>query len=164
MSFDASVGGVSSNSYVLLSAAEDYFLGRLNTDSWDDAESDDQKAALMMATARLDSESYIGSVVSSTQRLQWPRSWVPDRQGKYYSSTAIPGVIQDATCELALALLMDPDLLGGSSDLSEFQNLQLGSLNVTPRVGTTAGALPPNVLRLIVSVRLSGYMNRVVRA
>ncbi len=163
MAFDASVGGAASNSYVTLAAAEDYLLGRLSTDSWDDAEQDDQQAALMMATARLDAEPFGGSPVTLTQRLQWPRYGAYDRNGNILSTTAIPQALQQATCELALAILDDPGLLGGSSGLSEFQHLGLGSLDITPAAPMT-GDLPMNVLRLISFLRIGGYQNRVVRA
>jgi DnaT-like ssDNA binding protein len=162
VSFDSTVGGVSANSYVTLAAAEAYFLGRLSDDAWDEADEATRESALIMATTRLDAEPFVGSVVSSTQRLQWPRSGVYDRNGYAYLTTAIPRPIQEATFELALVLLNDPDALGGS-DLSEFQNLRLGSLDVTPRL-TAGGALPSTVLRLLYDLRVGGFQNRVVRA
>ena len=163
MAFDASVGGANSNSYVTLAAAEAYFLGRLDVAAWDSADGDDDKeSALMMATARLDLESYSGAIVTTTQRLQWPRSWVPNRANGFYSSTAIPQPIQDATCELALRILDDPDAFDGGDGLEGFANLRLGSLDLTPVSISTA--LPPFVLRLIAPVRVGGFQNRVVRA
>lgn len=163
MAFDASVGGADSNSYVTLAAAEAYFLGRLSDSAWDEADEATRESALIMATARLDAETFVGSPVTTTQRLQWPRYSAYDRNGNQYVTTAIPGLIQDATCELALALLDDSDLLGAGSGLSEFANLRLGSLDVTPRAGPS-GVLPTNVLRLLAPLRVGGFQNRVVRA
>lgn len=164
MAFDATVGGANSTSYVTLEAAESYFVGRLGASSWDEADEPDRESALMMATARLDLEPYQGSVATSTQRLQWPRAGVTDRlAGANYSSTIIPQLVQDATCELALSILKDPTAFEGGGDLSEFSHLSLGSLDITPRASSSS-ALPSVVLRLLSSVRLGGFQNRVVRA
>jgi len=163
MGFDASVGGVASNSYVTLTAAGDYFLGRLSASEWDDADEPERESALMMATARLDVETFIGSPVTTTQRLQWPRFSVPDRNGWLYATDAIPRLVQEATFELALAVLKDPTLFEGGGDLSEFEHLSLGSLDVTPRT-SSSGTLPSVVLRLIAPVRSGGFQARVVRA
>ena len=161
--FDSTVGGASANSYVTLEAAEAYFFGRLSDSAWDEADEATRESALIMATARLDAETFVGSPVTTTQRLQWPRYGAYDRNGNQYVTTAIPSLIQDATCELALAVLDDPDLLGGGSGLSEFQNLRLGSLDITPRVAPS-GALPMFILRLLYPLRVGGFQNRVVRA
>lgn len=163
MSLDATVGGTSSNSYLTLVAAGAYFLGRLSVDDWDAADEHEQEAALIMATARLDLESYVGSPVSYLQRLQWPRYGAYTRNGASIASTAIPQDILDATCELALLILADPAIVGGDSGLADFQNLRLGSLDVTPRINANSG-LPSQVLRLIASFRVGGYQAHVVRA
>jgi hypothetical protein len=163
MALDATVGGASSNSYLTLAAAEAYFLGRLSTGAWDDADEDEREAALIMATSRLDREAYQGCIVSSTQRLQWPRSFVPTRTTGWYSSAAIPQPVQDATCELALALLNDPAMFDAASGLLEFDNLSLGSLSVTPRAAPST-ALPWSLLRILGDLRIGGFMNRVMRA
>lgn len=164
MALDASVGGASSNSYLALAAAESYFLGRLSADEWADADQEEREAALIMATQRLESEPYLGCRVSTTQRLQWPRYGASDRNGNLLSTTAIPGLLQDATCEMALAILKDPDMIGGASSFAEFQNLRIGnSLDITP-AATPSGTLPMPVLRLLASLRRGGFMNSVVRA
>jgi DnaT-like ssDNA binding protein len=163
MAFDSTIGGANSNSYITLAAAEAYFLGRLSDTAWDEADESTREAACIMATSRLDAEPFVGSVVSSTQRLQWPRYGAYDRSGYAYVATAIPRPIQEATFELALMLLNDPDAFGGDSGLSEFQNLRIGSLDVTPRVAPS-WVLPANVLRLLYPLRLGGFQNRVVRA
>lgn len=139
-------------------------LDRLNVDPWDDADEDEREASLMMATARLDLEAWRGQVTETTQRLQWPRKYVYDRNGTLYAIDAIPRPIQEATYELALAILDDPEVLGGGDSLAEFQNLRLGSLDITPRV-TGSTPLPVQVSRLLAELRIAGaFQNRVVRA
>lgn len=162
MAFDATVGGAASTSYVSVAAAEEYFLGRLNATAWDNASDADAEAALMMATAWLDREPYYGAPASTTQRLQWPRWGAPSLSPTswgFLSATTIPDCIVAATCELALTLLTDPERL----EDNVFQNLRIGSLDMTPRVGAVP-TIPSQVRRLIASVRVAGMGTRVVRA
>jgi hypothetical protein len=160
---DTTVGGASSNSYLTQAAATSYFEGRFDADDWTDAGTGDKDIALAMATSRLEQERYVGSPVSTTQRLQWPRANVPDLAGSYYITTAIPRFVQEACCELALTLLSDPTALQDSG-LEGFDSAQVGPLNVTVRHGRKAGALPQNVLRLLADLRLpTGTSLAVVR-
>ena len=161
MALEASVGGAAANSYVTQAAASSYFTNRLDVAEWTAASSSDKDAALMMATARLEAESYVGYKTSFTQRLSWPRFSTYDRDDMLYASDAIPLVIQQATFELALALLREPTLLGDTG-LEGFQNVKLGSLDVTPR-NLAASQLPAFVKQLIQPVRASGSGTHVAR-
>jgi hypothetical protein len=123
LTIDATVGGASSNSYVLLADAEAYMLGRVNPWTGTDAAKD---TALVNATSLLDQEQWAGTKGTSatsalTQALAWPRRWVPtleftaypeyvtdnfiDTSVAFYSSLVIPTPIVRATCELAMELL-----------------------------------------------------------
>lgn len=73
MAIDATAGGPLANSYATLAQAETYFLNRLNTDAWDDADPADQERALISATIWLDQFDYIGEIATDTQALKWPR-------------------------------------------------------------------------------------------
>ena len=97
--------------YATRAEATAYFLGRLNSDVYDDAEEADQTAALTMATTLMDMLNYRGDKADSSQSLQFPRG----------SDTAIPQDIKNACAEIALALLdgVDPEL--------EFENLRMKS-------------------------------------
>jgi len=158
---DATVGGAASTSYIAQADATAYFVDRLDSAGWSNASIRQQQNALMMATMRLEAEDYLGTKASSTQRLQWPRFSVTDRSGWLYSSSEIPVVVKQATCELALALLAEPSLFDASG-LEQFINVKLGSIDVTPRVGTPNVELPVLVKRLLAPVIGSGA--RVVRA
>jgi hypothetical protein len=162
MAIDSTLGGTAANSYVSQSAASVYFSNRLDVATWTEASSANKDAALMMATTRLDAESYTGLRVLIDQRLQWPRNSVYDRDGVLLSSSTIPLVVQQATFEYALALLREPTLLGDSG-LEGFINIKLGSLDVTPRA-TIAAKLPAFVKRLLTPVLLGGGEVHVVRA
>jgi DnaT-like ssDNA binding protein len=162
MALDATVGGAAANSYLSQSAASAFFVGRLDADEWAAASLADQEAALIMATLRLDCEYYRGIRVTITQRLQWPRYSTYDRDGLLLDSTLIPVMIQQATCELALALLKEPTLFGDTG-LEAFLNVKLGDLDITPR-GIQAAKLPAIVRQLISPVRRGGQSTVISRA
>ena len=163
MALDATVGGVSANSYVSQTAASAYLADRLEASAWATASSQDRDAALIMATTRLDAETYQGARVFADQRLQWPRYGVTDRDGmSYYDSDIIPETLKMATCELGLSLLNDPTQLEDSG-LAEFENVRIGSMDVTPRA-VTAGRLHAFVKRLIAPVLLGGWGTPIRRA
>ena len=134
MALDFTIGGVAANSYVSQAAASSYFAGRLDTAEWTAASSADKDAALMMATARLETETYQGSRVFVDQRLSWPRHGTYDRDDVLLSSTTIPLLMQHATFEYALALLKEPTQFGDTG-LEGFENVKIGSLDVTQEIG-----------------------------
>jgi len=121
----ATVGSASANSYVTLSEAEGYCESRLNATAWTDRTDDDIKGrALVEATRELDVLSYIGMRVDTTQVRQWPRQFAPDPDvpwNFYFSTTAIPQRVKDATCELALQFLV-----AGTTDIASLDD----SLNI----------------------------------
>lgn len=157
---DATVGGADANSYVTLSEATDYFDERLNTADWDGAEQDDQERALIMATRRLDQESYEGvrdDVDHEDQALEWPRSGATHPDGHAYDHDVIPPLIKRATYELALAMLGD-DLLDDTG-LEGFEEVSVGPLSVVPRHSQRAGELPEHVRREIDPVTIGSRNN-----
>lgn len=69
----ATVGGSTSNSYLTLAEATQYFLGKLYADAWKDATDGEREPALVAATMRLDQLDFIGCPVTAFQALKWPR-------------------------------------------------------------------------------------------
>jgi hypothetical protein len=104
MAIDASPGGANSDSFINVSDANTYFLERLHTDVWDDLDSGEKEKALKWATKILDRLPWAGSKVTDTQALRWPRSSVSDLDGVYFDEAAIPYFLEQATCELGMAL------------------------------------------------------------
>jgi len=99
-------------SYIDRVEAQAYFDGRLNTDPWDDTTDDTTKdKSLIMATRVVDRLNFSGCKAVATQELQFPRG----------VDVVIPMDIQNATAEIALALLdgVDPQL--------EFENVFMTS-------------------------------------
>ena len=161
------VGGTSSNSYVTLQQFADYRdLYRINADAFDGATADDKVRALLMAARRLDRENWIGSPVTDTQALAWPRSGVCKIDavrgdglsywGEEYSTTEIPLQIKHAQMELALSYLDGFD--DGEEDA--IQSFSADGVSVEFRGSRPSGSLPSAVSQLIGGL-LRG--NRLVR-
>jgi DnaT-like ssDNA binding protein len=165
VALDSTVGGVSANSYVSQATATTYLTDKLSAAllaSWTAASSGDKDSYLIAATVRLDTERWMGSKVFFDQRLQWPRYGTYDPDGIVYDHLVIPLPIEQATAELAYALLGTPTMMDATG-LDAFQNVRIGSLDVTPR-GVSVASLPPLVKRLIAPLRLAGSSGYVSRA
>jgi hypothetical protein len=103
----ATPGATNANSYCTMAEADAYHEAHLYASTWDDAEDDNKIAALIWATRLLDEQvDWKGYITSMTQALRWPRSSVPDRDGRFYfDPTTIPTFLKNATAELARHLL-----------------------------------------------------------
>jgi len=159
---DTTIGGANANSYVALSDAETYHDSRLNTETWANATSDNKTRALLMAANRLQSENWLGSRVTTTQRLAWPRLYVEKVDGigpgygwgygygywpfgEVYLSTEIPQRVKDAQCELALALLQGFD--DGAED--QMNSFSADGISINFSTQRPSGAFPPSVAQLL---------------
>ena len=112
-------------SYLAVQDAENYFEFRLHASAWEEAEYDDKCKALVSAARLIDRLNFAGLRTSDYVRLL-PINWlIPQPRTLDPSSlpgqnlefprnglTTIPQDIQDAACEIALALLdgVDPEL------------------------------------------------------
>jgi hypothetical protein len=97
-----------------LSAAGDIATTRLDTTTWDAASNDIRTRALISATTSLDTLSYLGSRTTTTQALCWPRKYAYTSE-RDYTDTEIPSALQNATFDLACALITTPTLLTATS-------------------------------------------------
>lgn len=151
---DATPGGMSSNSYVTVEEATAYFNTRLGVTKWTGLTEDDKARALIMATIRLEQETWDFFKTNLGQQLAWPRYSAIDFEGNAISYTVIPSRIKEATFELALALLKG--FTGSTSGLENFRNISIaGVIDVTPR-SFTSDALPSNVIRLLRGFIIGG--------
>lgn len=150
----ATAQATNANSYATHVEATAYFDGRANATTFTVTTTATAEIWLVMATARLEREGYIGTPTSSTQRLQWPRSGVADVTGNGldYDSSVVPRLMKEAEYELALAIGNDTALLEDTG-LEGFVNVKVGPLDVTPRVGRRGGDLPAQVVRLLRGLR-----------
>lgn len=123
------------NTYCTLAVANTYFEGRLDAETWNTAGEERQQQALLTAMRVLESLKYVGLPSTTTQPLAWPRvantprergqvgrgrysaaeilgetSGLYDTRGRKWLVTEIPTPIQNAQCEIALAMLTDRSL------------------------------------------------------
>jgi hypothetical protein len=171
MALVATVGGSTSNSYVLLAEAESYFDDRINstaagnwdTDSAGVARTDAAKsAALVTATRRIDEEQFFGYKASTLQALKWPRANVTDEDGNYYDTDEIPVPVKQATYLTALELLradfLQEDYMGN------FSYFQSGAVQIKQFTQSSTGRLPAEARRLLRNLMISAGGGRLVRA
>lgn len=166
MPLDATLAGPQSNSYLAITAAEEYFAGRLGAEAWEGANDIDKEKALISACRRLEA---LGlecdrrcatpkSPVAIAQRLSFPRRKDLDAGGGYI----IPEPVRQAQCEEALALL------AGGSQATKRQQLRAGGvvafsvdgLSETYAPGTAPGPalLSPEAMSLVAPYRRRGGM------
>jgi hypothetical protein len=149
------------NSY--LESADDYLA---DNPFWEAADSDAQEQALVDATRILDQNEWIGTAVTSSQSLAWPRAklsffdpvlslHVPCEQGE------IPIRLQKAVAYLALHLLKYPTAIKGY-DVT-YDSISIGPISLS---NTDAGRssspqvplIPAEVNKLIAPLIFSqGY-------
>lgn len=148
----ATAGETNANSFVTAAEMTTYCNARLNASAWTAA--DAQLPALVEATRDLNLPAYIGGKATVAQALMWPRVWAVDPDASsvlvdpvdpsriagsfvaYFSETAIPQRVKDATCELALQYLK-----AGTTDMAALDDT-LGVIRETVDVLTTEYAKP----------------------
>jgi hypothetical protein len=152
----ATAGSASANSYLTVAGGDTIANLQLGTLAWGSASNDDKGRAVISATRYLDELEWIGDRASSTQALGWPRSGIT-LDGVALSSTAIPEQVEQATFDLANALLTTPTLLSGSNTaLGELipsipnSSLQSASVDVVSVTFRQGGA--PTVLNCLTVV------------
>ena len=145
---DATVSGVSANSYVTLAAADAYFETVPDSSSWSDKTSDQRNRALISATRWIDALSFYGDRCTTTQALKWPREDF-EVDGIKLVCTLIPIEIKVATYELARALANDTDAITGSTGTTGlYDQVELGELKVKYKASSTTPGMVNNVFDL----------------
>ncbi len=122
--------------YGTVERADNYFALTLEGMRWSDTDRDRKVRALVTATKAIDRLNFAGSKATSDQPLQFPRG----------TDTLVPVAIEEATYELALALLrgINPD--------TERDNLYKNSQAYGPvRTDYNRGAVPLHIVHGIPS-------------
>lgn len=92
-------------SYWDIASVDEYHIVHTNPSAWSGANSTVKTTALLMATQYLDAvygEQWQGTRSRRTQRLDWPRLGIVDRDNFVILSTTMPRNLLEATAELAL--------------------------------------------------------------
>ena len=127
--FDATLSGSKSTSYISVERADEIFTDTLNFATWDGFTEDQKKQGLNAATMWLETLPYGGSRcgipsaddATKPQALLWPRSGVTC-EGYTASCELIPYKIERAEALIALQLIQNPGAIipeGGSGGGAE---------------------------------------------
>ena len=129
MALDATLGGASANSYVTVAEADAYFATSFGRTAWGSASAANKEIVLIESTRLLDLlVSWKGYVKSDTQALRWPRTYVPNIDGRYsgvgtiksyISDSIVPKDIKNAVCELAYSLLSNGGFQASENELAK---------------------------------------------
>jgi hypothetical protein len=152
---------LNTNSYVEIADADTYFETRIDSANWFDAEDEIKEQALVTATLMVDDNSWIGSAVSSSQALAWPRKnafYYDTRMGTNITvaDSEIPNKVKVAVYEQALHLINNEDVLMGQSQT--FESISIGSISLSDSNGdvTRIPKRPAAVLKGIKSLVVRG--------
>jgi hypothetical protein len=141
------------NSYVDVSEADAYFDTRMDAAAWGLASTSLKEQALVTATSILDDLYWVGTVVSETQLLAFPRT------GAYFDPkigtlVSLPDVCPDrivrATFELAYHMLNNDGLLDENGTV---QNLKVGTIELSDIL--KPDVLPIYIRRIIKPLRVN---------
>jgi hypothetical protein len=125
---------VGTNSYVSETDATTYFETRIDSENWTTATTANKEAALVTATQIIDNNAWIGSAVSSTQALAWPRKnavYFDNRLGHEitFGNSVTPDLVKTAVYEQALHLIDNEDLLQGKTQT--YESISVGSISLS---------------------------------
>jgi len=125
---------LNTNSYVEISDADDYLESRIDSANWFNSKDDIREQALVTASLLVDDNAWIGSAVSSSQALAWPRKnaiYNDDRLGRQitFLVTEIPSRVKVAVYEQALHLVNNEDLMEGTTQT--FESISVGSISIS---------------------------------
>ena len=118
------------NSYCTLAEADAYLLDRLYSDAWVTANDSVKEQALVTATRVLDNLNWIGTAISESQSLAFPRSgeYFDPRVGGLVTLTgSVPDRVLKATYELANHLVLNDGIL---DDTGKLRSLKVDTISL----------------------------------
>jgi hypothetical protein len=129
---------LNTNSYVSTADADTYLETRIDSANWFAADDNIKEQALVTASLLIDDNPWIGSAVSSSQALAWPRKNAIYNDSRLGMSVTIaddevPSRVKVAIYEQALHLVDNEDLLMGTTQT--FESISVGSISISDSNG-----------------------------
>jgi len=129
---------LNTNSYVSIADANEYFDTRIDSANWFSAITDVKEQALVTATSMVDDNAWLGSAVSSSQALAWPRNnviYYSNKMGAQITiaNTVVPTQVKIAVYEQALHLINNEDVLLGQT--TSYESISIGSISLSDSNG-----------------------------
>ena len=158
--FDATISGTSSNSYITVEQADDYFEARMDKDEWDCLTTAEKQAILAQSTRRIDSEYFKGQKTNQLQALEWPRNFIYDKDGFPLDENTIPRGLIWATCEMALYTLNEKNREVTNTMREDMSKVKIGPLEYELRSTRTGNKLPELVKFYLKGIGSAWISNR----
>ena len=149
---ETGAGLTDANSYANVTDGDAYHDGHLYATAWTGATATGKAAALVMASRLIDAEFQFNGVRAiAGQAMAWPRRVCPDPDsGDMLAFNAIPGLVVNATCELARELLIADRTASPAGEGLSYQNV--GSTQTGYNKSDTRPIIPA-----VVQAMLSKY-------
>lgn len=128
MTFNATAGEATANSYATVAEADAYLAVRGDTSTWTGLLTAAKESKLQWAAFWLDTLIFTGTKGTEAQALQWPRVGVVDRDG--YSVSTVPQALKNAQAELAFQLIAN-DWTQGLGPVTQ-ESMKVGSIELGP--------------------------------
>ncbi len=139
-------GASNATSYCSVAEADAYFESSPFSETWDAATDDEKCRALVTATRLLDEQfDWFGSVVTSLQKLLWPRNGMRGRNGFYVEDTVIPQDLKEMTAQLASDLLDGNRTADNTAQTDGILSFKAGPIEATFK-NPTGKVLPDAVI------------------
>ncbi len=121
MAFNSSTTDLTANSFVTVTEADAYFSDRFGYEKWPTS-SKIKKQLLLMASLRINQESFNTTNTTDDRELQFPAKTLTNRYGVVIADTVVPDEIKNATYLQAYSYLRE-----GLFDNDELADLQMVS-------------------------------------
>lgn len=158
---EVTVGATDYDTFISLANAEIYLDAALHATGWAAATSTQKAQAIVTATRMLDRQAWDGEMTDADNALAWPRSGLLDAEGEEVDEDTIPSQIEDATCELAEALLKDASAQTSATGGSNVKRLDARGVSVEFFSPREAGRFP-TIVQELVSLWLAGATAAVI--
>lgn len=157
-------GMATAESYISVADADTYIAAYKGADStWDGATEGAKEIAARQATQYLDGAyHYQGVPETSTQALEWPRSYAYDERG--YAYDGLPTKLVNATAEVMFLIVTGETITENVSKTAQTKREKVGDIEVEYVDGATLQPAYPAVNRLLSDLLShGGSNNRMVR-
>lgn len=149
------ISGTSYDIYGTKTLATAYMRARIGADAWNSATGANRDKALVSSTRMLDRQNWVGQKTVDSQPLEFPRTGLTDKDGNAVASDVPPVLVEEASYELALAILADATVQENITTGSNTKSVKAGSAAVS-FFRATDGTKLPSVVQELAGIFLEG--------
>ena len=175
---DATASGTSSNCYVTLAEANQYFSDRPGSSTWTSATDDEKNQSLLFATKIIDKLNFFrGEKTDPDQALAFPRKYLPDPdpdvkytsdalrlRERYLDDTTVPDRVKYATYEQAFSVLKEPARFE-DPELQQYEKIKIdGVMEVQINKNKLVRQISRNAMSWIKPLLRFGGLPKIYRA